>query len=281
MKIFIIFISLLVSCFILVIPVHCESNATLSIPYGTTEIDNSLMSLLPNCQNISIVYIPETVTSIDFSVFQHSDFSTVENFCVSQLNPCYQSVDGAILSKDGKRYCMYPRGREAISYVLPQGVVTIGEFAFFETAIDVVVFPDSLDSISDCAFSYSEIVYAHFNYGLTKIGDFAFLGCNSLEGVDFPATLKHIGCEAFSECSIDCVTIPEGTSYIGGGAFAFNRVSVLSLPSTLEYIGNAIIGWNHMENDDFFTTILVPSGTMSDYYASEYLSDYEILRIEQ
>lgn len=275
-----IFIALLIFCFLQISPAHSESSEIFSIPYGTAVIDYSLLSSLSENQRFSSVYIPETVTSINFAVFQEAYFSTVESYCVSELNPCYQSIDGAIYSKDGKCYYMYPRGRETVSYVISQGVETIGEFAFFEADIDCVIFPDSLVVIEDCAFFYSKIMYARFNDGLTSIGDFAFMCCG-LEGISLPATLKYIGCEAFEGCSLDYVEIPEGVLEIGGGAFAFNQVSILSLSSSLEHIGNDIIGWNHMEEDDYLTTIIVQSETLGDHYASEYLSDYNILRIDK
>lgn len=275
-----IFITLIIICFLQTIPAHSESNEILSIPYGTTVIDYSLLSSLSDNQRFSSVYIPETVTSINFAVFQEAYFSTVQSYYVSELNPCYQSVGGAIYSKDGKCYCMYPRGRETVSYVISPGVETIGEFAFFEADVDCVIFPDSLVVIEDCAFFYSKIMYARFNDGLSSIGDFAFMCC-SLDGVSLPSTLKHIGCEAFEGCLLNYVEIPEGVLKIGGGAFAYNRLSVLILPSTLDFIGNDIIGWNHMEDEDYFTTIIVTSGTLADQYASVYLSDYNILRIDQ
>ena len=280
MRFRLIFIALLIICFLQTIPAHSESSEILSIPHGTTAIDNSLLSSFPENQRFSSVYIPETVTSINFDVFQKAYFSTVESYCVSELNPCYQSVDGAIYSKDGKYYYMYPRGRETASYVISQGVETIGKFAFFEADIDCVYFPDSLVAIEDCAFFYSEIMYARFNDGLSAIGDFAFMCCN-LEGVSLPSTLKYIGCEAFSGCSLDYVEIPEGVLEIGGGAFAYNQLSVLLLPSTLDVIGYDIIGWNHMEDEDYFTTVIVTSGTLADQYASVYLSDYNIRRIDK
>ncbi|MBQ2011652.1 MAG: leucine-rich repeat domain-containing protein, partial [Bacteroidaceae bacterium] len=38
--------------------------------------------------------------------------------------------------------------------------------------------------------------------GVTRIGNFAFLGCASLESVSFPASLSSIGSDAFSGCAM-------------------------------------------------------------------------------
>ncbi|MBP3694938.1 MAG: leucine-rich repeat protein [Thermoguttaceae bacterium] len=58
--------------------------------------------------------------------------------------------------------------------------------------------------------------------GVTKIGDSAFLGCESLTSVTFPESLTEIGASAFQGCgSLTSVTLPENVLTVGDGAFAF------------------------------------------------------------
>ena len=58
--------------------------------------------------------------------------------------------------------------------------------------------------------------------GVTKIGDSAFQGCESLTSVTFPESLTEIGASAFQGCgSLTSVTLPENVLTVGDGAFAF------------------------------------------------------------
>ena len=58
--------------------------------------------------------------------------------------------------------------------------------------------------------------------GVTKIGDSAFLGCESLTSVTFPESVAEIGASAFQGCgSLRTVTLPENVLTVGDGAFAF------------------------------------------------------------
>ena len=57
--------------------------------------------------------------------------------------------------------------------------------------------------------------------GVTRIGNFAFLGFSSLEDVSFPTTLSAIGSDAFSGCSrLQNVQCPERLEKIEDYAFS-------------------------------------------------------------
>ena len=58
------------------------------------------------------------------------------------------------------------------------------------------------------------------NEGITKIYDYAFWGCSSLENINLPSTLKSIDGYAFYDCSnLDSVEIPGSVTTIGNYAF--------------------------------------------------------------
>ncbi len=57
---------------------------------------------------------------------------------------------------------------------------------------------------------------------VTKIGDGAFLGCESLMSVTFPESVTEIGDSAFQGCgNLRTVTLPKNVLTVGDGAFAF------------------------------------------------------------
>lgn len=74
------------------------------------------------------------------------------------------------------------------------------------------------------------------NNGITGIGMYAFYGCENLESVSLPTSLREIGHCAFFDCqSLTSISIPEGVTYISTYAFSncFHLVSV-TLPETLQ-----------------------------------------------
>lgn len=57
---------------------------------------------------------------------------------------------------------------------------------------------------------------------ITKIDDYAFEGCNELDGVTVPEGVTYIGEQAFSYCySLSAINIPAATTFIGEDAFIF------------------------------------------------------------
>ena len=75
--------------------------------------------------------------------------------------------------------------------------------------------------------------------GLTTIGKYAFLNCESLASLRVPDTVTRIGEYAFAECkSLRLVQIGSGISEISEGAFsACEALSGLTLPEGLQKIG--------------------------------------------
>ena len=74
---------------------------------------------------------------------------------------------------------------------------------------------------------------------VVAIGDEAFSGCEALQTVSIPSTVKSIGAKAFSGCSsLQTVVIAEGVESIGDEAFSGCRsLTELVLPSTLVHYG--------------------------------------------
>ncbi len=70
--------------------------------------------------------------------------------------------------------------------------------------------------------------------GIKEIGNFAFMGVNSLVEVSLPSTLETIGQYSFYSTNITSMEIPEGVTTIKVAAFgSCMKMTQISLPSTL------------------------------------------------
>lgn len=123
-------------------------------------------------------------------------------------------------------------------------LISIGEYAFSNTALISVVVPDSVTSVGayafdGCAALESVVLSAGMNSvdgfifnncpalttvvipsGVTEIGESAFKGCEGLTKVTLPETLVTIGANAFMNCgNLSSIEIPKSVTLIGVGAF--------------------------------------------------------------
>lgn len=129
------------------------------------------------------VTIPDSVTTMEWSVF--SGCTSLESISVEKNNQSYSSVNGVLFNKDKSEFVCYPAGKNDKSYIIPNGVTTIGDWAFDDcTSLASITIPDSVTTIGGYAFkgctSLSSVTIPN---SVTTIGDYAFLGCTSLEAV--------------------------------------------------------------------------------------------------
>jgi hypothetical protein len=86
--------------------------------------------------------------------------------------------------------------------------------------IDRVEMPEGLLSIGQRAFYYNDVRTAPIPSTVRDIQDEAFRACHHLESVTFPGGLAYIGFEAFRDChSIEALDVPGTIGFVGDGAF--------------------------------------------------------------
>lgn len=135
-------------------------------------------------------------------------------------------------------------GLEVNCIILPEGVTTIEEQAFYYCGITEVTLPSTLKTIGFEAFSHCENLRGDLVIpeGVTEIGSGAFSNCGFDGELTLPSTLKTIEKSAFSYCRnfTGSLVIPEGITEIGINAFgACGFDGTLTLPSTLKIVGGA------------------------------------------
>ena len=261
--------------------VYHESIYTVIIEDGVTSIGGGAFSECSNLQSVSIpdsikkigdaaftythltsVTIPASVTEIGLEVFRNCGYLTA--ITVSDANPQYKSVDGVLLTKDGKRLICCPAAKTG-SFAIPDTVTEIDTYAFYccftltgVTIPDGVTYigshafegchefvsmsiPDSVTSIGEAAFfGCNRLADLKISNNLTKIDGATFMGCHGLTSVTIPDSVTDIGWQAFSECgSLLNITIPDSVTCLGNSVFQdCDKLQSLTLPDSVTSIGD-------------------------------------------
>lgn len=124
------------------------------------------------------------------------------------------------------------------SIKLPQGIKTIGDYAFYESDIEGdIVIPNTVESIGRHAFDLTKINSVSMGDNIKEVNEYAFSGCFFLENANWPATLPTIPEYCFYVCfNLRTFEIPEGITEIGMRAFHSCRLFNVRIPSTIKRI---------------------------------------------
>lgn len=150
---------------------------------------------------------------------------------------CLSSIKSVEVTKAAEipEQCFY-RCNQLAGATLPEGLWSIGKYAFSGCSLTSIDIPDSVTDIGYASFSNnSSLATVKLPANLWTIGHYAFSRCSSLESVDLPNGLKEIGCGAFSGTAISSISFPEGLVSVGTGAFS-NLEGTVTLPASLQSV---------------------------------------------
>ena len=139
---------------------------------------------------------------------------------------CGGTSDQCRTDEVGAVYCSgtlvsYPIEQNLTSYTVREGTRIIGESAFDNLLIQEVVLPEGVVMIGEGAFwDCINLRHVELPDSLLVIGDRAFCNCQELTEVSLPPNLYAIGPSAFVDCwKLTSIEIPEMVRYIGSEAF--------------------------------------------------------------
>ena len=219
---------------------NCTSLTSVTIPNSVTSIGPDAFC---GCTSLTSVTIPNSVTSIGSDAFYNC--TSLEAFYGK-----FASSDNRCLIVNGVLYS-FAVGCDITEYNVPDGVTTIGRYAFNGcSAITNIAIPDSVTSIDAGAF---------FN-------------CSSITSITIPNSVTSISPSTFCNCtSLTSVTIPDSVTSIGLGAFkgCTSLTSVYCKPTTPP-TGNSYM----FDNNASGRKIYVPTNSVDAYKAAERWSKY-------
>jgi hypothetical protein len=198
----------------------CSSLVSAIIGNGVTEIGDGAFE---NCESLTSVTMGNNVETIGDNAFWNTGLIsvTISNkvtkigqdafvgcgkltaITVAANNPNYSSDNGIVYNKNKTSLIMYPAGKTASSFTIPNSVTSIVDGAFqYNRNLKSITIPD----------------------GVKSIGESAFSGCTGFTSVTIPASVTSIGFDAFGGCTnLTSVTFATGSNITSAnfGMFAF------------------------------------------------------------
>lgn len=228
-------------------------------------------NLISFCNQIQSVTIPESVTSIGKSAFEHCsklDSLTIKGVATSIGAYAFASCTSLTsLSLVGSFQTI---GEQAFAYcgmtslTTDADITSIGEYAFSHctsltslsltgsvqtigyqafaccTSLTSLSLTGDIQKIGDYAFGYCSSLYtATLSKNLTSIGTYAFEYCTSLNSIEIPGKVTEIGDYAFIDAGLTSVTIDEGVKSTGAYMFyKCGNLTTVTLPESLTTIAD-------------------------------------------
>ncbi len=228
--------------------------------YTVTAFD----ALLAMTYGAKTVVLPKTLTAYYRYTFQYTDL--IENIVVAEGNPVFSSRDGVLFNKDGTELLVYPAQKAAAPYSVPDGVVSIGDYAFSRSRITDIEIPSSVKSIGfDALYHCDNLKTVYVPDTVETLGKCVFRYSASLESVRLPTGLTTIPAGLFQHCeALQSVQIPSGVTRIEDSAFAYTALTEIVIPDGVSEIAvYAFQGCN-------LTKAVIPASVISmDKYTFE------------
>ena len=261
---------------------------------------DSLRSIGDNAflySNVTSLHLPAKFEEYGEATFWARNLGSIS---VDDANPRYRSIDGWLYSKDSLTLCIVPDGvsgvinvptfvrhlgrqvfgfnANATSVSLPEGLVSIGDFAFnCCSAVNNILIPSTVTRIGICPFSYCPqltnlgIADGNTSYVLDGLmlysaGYDTLVSCHKsgetvtvnpnvkvlggfenntwVKNIEVPAGVTDILPNCFSGCTFTSIALPTHMKSIGVRAFAENNyLTSVTMPETLQRMGEKAFAW--------------------------------------
>ncbi|MDA8973416.1 leucine-rich repeat protein [Akkermansiaceae bacterium] len=202
---------------------NCDNLTNITIPDSVTNIGHYAFK---GCPSLTSITIPDSVTNIGQGTFEDcSDLTTI-------------TIPGSVTSIG--RYS-FKACTSLTSIVIPDSVTSIEQGAFQDCrSLITITIPDSVTSIGQGTFQdCSDLATITIPDSVTSIGQGTFQDCSDLTTITIGNNVNSIASYAFKDCtSLTTITIPDSVTSIGQGTFQdCNDLTTITIGNTINSIG--------------------------------------------
>lgn len=191
------------------------------------KLSSSLKTIPESCFSdtvIKIIYIPESVETIESEAFARSKIKDIE------------------FSKGLKKLGdnVFLGCNNLVKINLPEGLEKIESSFWGCKSLETVSIPSTVISLGQHTFNdCSNLKTVKLSEGILGIENNAFTDCRNLENINFPNSLLDIGSQNFKNTSIKNIVLPKKLKIITGQLFAdCNKLESVEIPDSVTYIND-------------------------------------------
>ena len=210
-----------------------------------------------NCQELTFIFIPDTVTYIGEAIFDNCiSLSSIE---VAPDNHKYDSRSNCNAIIETSTDTLIAGCKNTI---IPNNIKTIASSAFSASTPTTIIFPKTLHKICHGAFcECAQLNTISIPNSLQIIDDMVFSCCENLSAIEFENGLQYIGDGAFEGIAVTSLILPNSVTFLGAFAFAgCTLLNSITLSKNLTNIGEKVF-----DSCESLQIIRVPKGKKEEY----------------